>query len=134
MGSIAYTLISLFILLSPVSAGGYAFDTATCSPAAIAFLTVQMKRAVTTCTNAAAVLNGDNIPEAIMDPIVFMTGETDPISSILAVFGGGQISNQLGQTVQIAGIASYTDLLSNYDSTNSAAVNAADVEGNLVFA
>lgn len=130
---VVYSFATLFILLSPVTAGGYAFDTATCSPAAIDFLTVEMKRAVTTCSNVLTFLDirRNELPDNLMEPIYSATGTLDLIPSIFAVFGGGEIRNRYSQG-WIEGIESYDTLLPNYDSTSNAA-NAADVEGNLVL-
>ena len=131
---VVYSFATLFILLSPVTAGGYAFDTATCSPAAIDFLTVEMKRAVTTCSNVLTFLDTrrNELPDNLMEPIYSATGTYDPIPSIFAVFGGGETINRYSQAAWIEGIESYDTLLPNYDSTSNAA-NAADVQGNLVL-
>ena len=128
-------MVILLFLLSSVTAGGFAFDTGTRSAAAIEFLTVEMERAVSISCNVATVLNRPEIDLQWdpLDPIIHITGDTDPLPSILAVFGGGEIDDSIGQTRHIACIKSYNTVLPNYDSTNYVSVNAADVEGNVVL-
>ena len=136
IGSIACSLATLFILLSPVTGYGYAFDTASCSPQAIAFLTIQIKRAVTTGVNTANVLNQGQLPDDINDPIVFMMNDDESFNSLISVFIGGQVSNingQPGQVQQVEGIGSYTQVLPSFDSSDPTATIAADTPGNLVL-
>ena len=74
------------------------------------------------------------IQDDLMGAIYLATGDEEPIASLLAVFGGGEIENQIGQTRQIAGIKSYDTLLPNYDSTRfGIEADDDDVEGNLVL-
>ena len=135
IGSIAYSLAILFILLSPVTGNGYAFDSASCSPYAIQYVNLQMRRAVRISANTANYLTDDPYfnPSAVMDLIGDVMDVVDPISSIQAVFTGGQVAGPNGQLQQISGIASYTQLLANFDSSAPAVDNGADVQGNVVL-
>lgn len=131
--SIVCSLATLFILLSPVTGSGYAFDTGTCSEASIEFLTIQIKRAVSIAVNTANILNQDEVPQDITLPIVHMMNEAEPISYIRAVFTGGQVSRQNGQVQQISGIASYTRVLPRFNSKNRGETYPADTQGNMVL-
>lgn len=136
IGSITYSLATLFILLSPVTGTGYAFDTASCSPAAIQFLGLTVRRAVTISANTVTVLTGDALrgPSSdIMASINDVMDVTNPVNYIQAVFTGGQVTLPNGQSQQISGIASYTDSLPNFDSSQSPADNGADAQGNVLF-
>ena len=133
--SIAYSLAIIFILLSPVTGAGYAFDSASCSPEAIQYINLQMRRAVTISVNTVTVLNqgGLRVPTAIMDRIGDLMGVNNPIGYIKAVLTGGQMPGTNGRLQQISGIASYTQLLPNFDSSAPPATNGADAQGNLVL-
>lgn len=80
-------------------------------------------------------LGQDEVPDDITDPIGFMMNEGEPITDLRAVFVGGQVSNRNGngQVQQIPGIASYTQVLQSFDSTDPSANNPADTPGNLVL-
>ena len=135
IGSIAYSLATLFILLSPVAGNGYAFDSVSCSPEAIQFLNLQMRRAVTISANTVKVLNDNplRLSSHISDRIGNVMDVVNPVSSLQAVFAGGQVAGPNGQLQQISGIASYTQLLANFDSSAPPAGNGADVQGNVVL-
>ena len=133
IGSIAHSLATLSILLSPVTAAGYAFDSVSCSSDAIHYLNLQMRRAVTISANTAAALNERQIQSAITGRIGNVMDLYSPMSTIQAVFTGGKVASPNGQLQTILGIASYTQLLANFDSSVPPVDNGADAQGNVVL-
>ena len=133
--SIAYSLATLFTLISRVAAGGYAFDTSSCSPAAISFLDYELKRALTIVRNSARILHQDEVPDDITDPIRFMMNDPEFITPVRAVFAGGQVESATwGLPQQIAGINSYSaQALPNFNSVENGRPTI-DTQGNLVLA
>ncbi|KAL9067455.1 MAG: hypothetical protein Q9161_006887 [Pseudevernia consocians] len=107
----------------------------SCSRDAIQYLNLQMRRAVTISANTVKVLNDNplHLPSDISDRIGNVMDVVDPVSSLQAVFAGGQVAGPNGQLQQISGIASYTQLLANFDSSAPPADNGADVQGNVVL-
>ena len=135
---IASGLAILFILMSPVAALGYAFDTESCSPEAIEFLDHELKRAITIARNSARVLGQRTIPipSRLYEPITYLFGDvnnwTTIRKSVRAVFEGGTVQNARGSQI-ISGITSYGLLtLPNFNSTMNARP-LEDREGNLVL-
>ena len=132
--SIAFSLATLFTLISRVAAGGYAFDTASCSPAAIEFLDYEFKRALTIVRNSARILQQDEVPDDIIGPIRFMMNNAEFITPVRAVFAGGQVESATGGLPQqIAGINSYSaQVLPNFNSAANGRPTT-DTQGNLVL-
>lgn len=133
--SIVCSMATFSTLLSPVTGFGFAFDTASFSPQAIAFLTVQFQGTVFTCVNGVIVLGQEQVSNDITDPIGFTMNELELIIDLRVVFIGEQVSNrnENRQVQQILGISNYTQVLLSSDLTDSTANNSADTASNLIL-
>ena len=135
---IASGLAILFILMSPVAALGYAFDTESCSPEAIEFLDHELKRAITIARNSARVLSQSEVPSGLSGPIKYLFGDfynwITIRQSVRAVFDGGTVQDAGGSRYISGGIASYGLLLPmpNFNWTMNGRPSE-DREGNLVL-
>ena len=98
-----------------------------------------MQRAVTISVNTAGVLGQAEVPMYVIDPINYLLADVPPRYSrvppppdnrLNPVFVGGQVSDENGDPYQIAGIASYTELLRFFHQRPDP---AADVQGNVVL-
>lgn len=138
---IAYGLAILFVLLSPVTGQGFAFDSSSCSLEAMSYLRDKFQRAARISENSGNVLDfpgprGDYtwIAQSLMDPLRHILGGVTPAIAVEVLRGVfTKWSNPDLWLDTRVGIASYWNYLGVFDSRATPRPSRVDRQGNLVI-
>ncbi|CAF9923492.1 hypothetical protein IMSHALPRED_005942 [Imshaugia aleurites] len=137
---IAYGLAILFVLLSPVTGQGFAFDSSSCSLEAMSYLRDKFQRAARISENSGNVLDfpgprGDYtwIAQSLMDPLRHILGGVTPAIAVEVLRGVfTKWSNPDLWLDTRVGIASYWNYLGVFDSRATPRPSRVDRQGNLL--